>query len=228
MQTRKILAAAAASLACVVATCQVSKAGLLPTDPEAMPAFQGTRHFTATTSILGTNFWISGDVDYAVYDKGDFDDSVALGNPTDPSGGNHYVYVYQFENINSIVDQPGSPEIRRQLQELSIGLNPIVGATAFNASTLDSVVPNPTSVLTSSSSVIWTYSSIAVGATSDYLYFTSPLPPALYNATLRGASIVAQHGPVVGDQGLPSPVPEPTMGLIAGAIAGFLAIRRRR
>src|SRR6476620_2640819 len=78
----------------LLAVTSAAVAGPLPTDPNAIPAWQGSQFFTGpngsnTSSVTAT-------VEYAVYAPGQISTSAALGNPADVSGGADYVYAYEI------------------------------------------------------------------------------------------------------------------------------------
>ncbi len=99
LNAKRVLCAGTVLLLLLVGT---SSAGPLPTDPNAIPRWQGTAAFTGTTG----GFTLKTEVDYAVYAPAtlsplfNFDNSAALGGPAafDPGAGTQYVYAYEINN----------------------------------------------------------------------------------------------------------------------------------
>jgi hypothetical protein len=195
-----------------------TRADLLPTDSNAMPAWQGS-------SLINSTFpsgAFSANVDYAVYDRGQFD----LSFPgQDPSGGAQYVYAYQI--LNSLSSSAS-------IQEFTVGLDgdespANIGSIADpvppsgNAENLAYFSGSP------ATSAVWSYadSMVSPGAESRILIFTSPNPPEWDLASLLGTRGSIGQAP---GSGLPGPVPEPgaLLGLIAIGCAFFLVRRLRR
>lgn len=197
----------------LVAMTGTAKAGLLTSDSAAYDGWQGTEPF----SFLGI---LNADVDYAVYAPGHFHQSLALGYPTDPSGGTQYVYAYQ------ILNNTGGSEA---VSNLSVGLTgalPDDQGGDKQVSNIGWISPYGGEVQPSDGrtnggpppqDVIWDLN-LPVPDLSSILIYTSPFPPEMDSATLQG-------GPSA--QGtLPSPVPEPASGvLLCAAIAVLAAVR---
>jgi hypothetical protein len=205
----------------VGAVGQAARAGVLPTDPAALPFSQGSvvingQDFSAKNTFKAL-------VEYAVYDIGDFSTSAALGFPVDPSGGTQYIYAYQLQNTG--VDEA--------LSLFSVNL--VTGAVANNASIVGFLAGpnlnpinsafNPPTVGMPKTNVRWTFSTgaFSIGQTSDVLYFASPNPYQWRIASITGMNATAGSGLV------PSPVPEPaTCALAATGAMCLLAVRHWR
>ena len=205
------------ALAPVFLTPAQTHADLLPTDSNAMPAWQGS-------SLINSSFpsgAFSTNVDYAVYAPGKFD----LSFPgQDPSGGAQYVYAYQILNsLNSTAS----------IREFTVGLHGN-GSPADIGSVADPIPPsgNAENLAYFSgsppTSAVWSYtdSMISSGAESRILVFTSPNPPEWDLASLLGTRGSLGQAPGLG---LPSPTPEPTALLGLGTIAcAFVLMRQLR
>ncbi|MHC4986798.1 MAG: hypothetical protein ACYTFO_11680, partial [Planctomycetota bacterium] len=208
-------------------TVSFAQGGILATDTNAMAAWQGTE---SIANGITPPWYVSADVDYAVYAPGQFDATFGAG--ADPSGGSEYVYAYQVHN-----DPTGSSTIK----SLSIGLDgdsgrpghpvePLNGSPLGYVGFLDDVLygdfgldPDfsravPPSGPPSPTSMRWDFEQAGLptllqGMSSDILLFTSPAPPEWDSGTLDAG--------FAGSGTFPSPSPEPaTMGLLAlGGIA---------
>jgi len=197
---------------------QVS-AGILATDDNAMPGWRETKHFD-TANIYGVTYY-AADIDFAVYDKGDFFKSFDIEPNAD-----HYVYAYQITKVYDGFFGPGTGYVTR----FSVGLsgeneqpaNPnFVGPGLVAPSSLDFAPPTPPY-----NTVGWNFSSGVYAIPSQdstVLYFSSPFAPEWDNAAVTGA-----YG--LGDsQTMPSPTPEPaTLTICILGAAGLLLQRRRR
>ncbi len=208
-----------------------ASAGVLATDPAALPAWQGTQLFQQTVFTLN----LKANVDFAVYSPGAFSGSAALGNPADPSGGNDYVYAYQVLN-----DQGGNVSVT----QLSVGfldLPPngdgvddaevpqnigfVDGFASPDVDPSSSFNPNNNpNVLKQAAD--WALAGLdpSTSDTSDVLFFTSPYGPEWDNGSILGGGLGATNA-------LPSPVPEPAtfvLGLLAVCLAAVGWAKRRR
>ena len=211
----------------------ISSAGPLPTDPNAIPGWQGTATFTGTTG----GFTLKAEVDYAVYAPAtlsplfNFDNSAALGGPAafDPSAGTQYVYAYEINN---------DPTGTAIALNLSVGLlsgsvitssanidDDPVSPDGGLAPTLDQFIPTSNNPKTNAK-WSWTSNFPTPGQHSDILIFTSPYGPTMFNAAMQGGQTTIAPGT------LPSPLPEPTSMALFGigltSIAAARFIRRRR
>lgn len=247
MTTIRTALAAAIFLACAFWVANRTAYGALATDPNAMAGFRGTEYFEGVLQQSGFVLWFAADVDFAVYAPGNFN----LSFPgSDPSGGTQYVYAYQMHHVGNSTAPPPSvagltgTKLMQKLNLLSIGLDQTVQPTVANNTWIDNdslIVEDPVPALIGPggmppyTSVQWTYTSgiqgmptVPGGQFSEILLFTSPLPPEFYNASVKGGSVTRQRGPIDGTRGLPSPVPEPSTGLILLTATTVVMLSRRR
>jgi hypothetical protein len=225
----------------IVLLAGVASAGPLPSDPNAIPGWQGSTPFAAT---LGSTT-LSATIDYAVYAPGQIDTSVALGFPGhvpfDPSGGTNYVYAYEIFNTGAVAG------ISAKALTLSVGIDYLAGAVPTSSSSIghDPLTPaggvSPTGAqaaifspsIPPIQSARWSWASsggLLVGANSDILIFSSPFGPKMYQSTLSGTG--GTQTPNAPQFVLPSPIPEPTTAVLAAVGAGCLfgvarSVRRR-
>lgn len=194
----------------------IAAAGPLPTDPNAIPGWQGSKVLTSAK--------ITATVEYAVYAPGDFDTSLALDTPVDPSLDSDYVYAYEvFAGALPVKDLtvqttlgaiPMSYVGTNHIDHYSF--NPELGTAPnnwfFNTGT------NPTRVTNAK----WTSSlGIPSGGHSDILFFTSPFPPQFLTSSISGG------GTNIATSTLPSPIPEPTTAALSVIAAVCLFAARR-
>ncbi|HET6441581.1 MAG TPA: PEP-CTERM sorting domain-containing protein [Phycisphaerae bacterium] len=190
--------------------------GPLVSDPNAMPAWQGTQGFYDVSSGMTLDV----DVEYAVYAPGNYGLS-----GTDPSGGAHYVYAYQVFN-----DLAGDAPV----SSFSVGLDPTANASNLGSDAGSGTMPVGTAPTTSAfsgspaTSAVWYFSSNTIDPppTNEYstvLLFTSPYGPKWAPASLLDSGLSDR-------QDLPSPMPEPAtaMLLLVGVAASLFARRHRR
>src|SRR5690242_896979 len=174
----------------MLALAGAAQAGILTTDPNAIPGWQGSTPFT--TSLGGTSLVTT--IDYAVYAPGQIDTSAALGFPGhipfDPSLGTNYVYAYEIFNTGG----------NAKALTLSVGLDYLAGAVPTSPVSIGNDALTPAGGVAPGSSAfsptigpvqsaIWSYSSLgglAVGTHSDILIFSSPFGPKMYQSTLTG------------------------------------------
>jgi hypothetical protein len=205
-----------------------ASAGVL--DGNAMALLSGNHVFNGTKAQLSAN------VDYAVFEPGDF--HVALGLPLaeDPSAGTQLVYAYEIFNTGvsilsfSIGLNSGSPPPDVITSATNFGDAPSGGGSAPSY-----FPPGLTGFFVGGSgfysNVKWTFlTNIPNAGHSNFLVFTSPYYPGLDTASFVAST--GDQNPALTDY-LPSPVvPEPsTLVLSAGAAFGlFFAryLRRRR
>jgi len=192
-------------------------AGPIADDPNAILAWRGTQPFyvEGTGPFIGATLDV--DVEYAVYQAGDYEDS-----GTDPSGGTEYVYAYQVFN-----DLTGN----RPVSNFSVGLDPASGAANIRvdagAGTLGGTAPSFAGFSgTPPTSSVWYFFNDTIDPPDGYsevLIFTSPNGPQWAPATVMDSGLS-------NTQNLPSPTPEPaTLGLLAlGGALTFLGRHRRK
>jgi hypothetical protein len=194
-------------------------AGPLPTDPNAMPGFQGQQFFSSTAN----GFTMTATVEFAVYAPGMVETSAALGNPgfaMDPSLGANWVYAYEVFNTSPAT---GGAVITASTVGLNIG--PIPGSASISNYALAGGVAPTLSHFAGTTSATWSFGPLNIGANSDILFFTMP-----YSPTYRPGGVQGGHG-TIASESLPSPTPEPaTISLLASAlllIGGHRFLRRR-
>ncbi len=177
----------------------------LSSDPAAMSSWRGTSSFSSSDGKL------QGTVDYAVYDKGDYDGIEQFNDS--------YVYAYQvFNNNDSQVPVDYfSVGLYADSQAQNAMYDSLKGVDSGNIPFIQYILPQ---------SVIYLFQSdnIIAGEHSVTVLFTSPVGPEMANGSVSGGFT---GGSIME---LPTPgwtTPEPaTFGLlISGAI---LAIRRSR
>ncbi|MGB2975715.1 MAG: PEP-CTERM sorting domain-containing protein [Phycisphaerae bacterium] len=202
-----------AVMAVLLGCAGLATAGPIAGDPNAMPAWQGTQQFYATSGVRT----LQVDVEYAVYAPGNYGLS-----GTDPSGDTQYVYAYQVFN-----DLGGN----RPVSSFSVGLDPTanVANSGFDAGsgTLGGTAPTASGFIdVPPTSALWSFllNTIDPPPANEYstvLLFTSPYGPQWAPATVI-------DGGLGNTQDLPSPTPEPaTLALMALGGVGLLARRRR-
>src|SRR6266850_986350 len=214
MSPRKtMLLAAAAAMLCSTR----AYSAILATDANAISGFHGTQDFSTAIGTLS----MKGEADYAVYAPGKF--KLTFGAGSDPSSDQRYVYAYQLHNTGGTSD--------RDLGFLSVGFN-ASGPGGSNPANLGILLvgdhgddPSSSSLIPASgppyNSATWNFLTVIPdGHFSEILLFTSPFPPAFYDASVQGGGLSRQSR-------LPSPVPEPGTALAACGMIGALLVRRR-
>ncbi|HTM56449.1 MAG TPA: hypothetical protein VL175_20625 [Pirellulales bacterium] len=191
-------------------------AGPLPTDPNALSLWQGSKVITSTK--------ITATVEYAVYAPGQFSASAALNNPSDPSLGSDYVYAYEIiagtqavKDLTIGITAGGVPAASTNIGDTAItgGISPTSSVFILQTS------PPPTKVsnakFTNIGTTLWQNNH------SDILYFTSPFAPQLFISSISGGSTA------IATNQLPSPIPEPSTAILAATgFVAMLLVRRLR
>ncbi len=179
-------------------------AGVLASAGGSIPTSTGTQLFD--NSFGG--FSVSANVDFAVFAPGAFGTAFP---GEDPSGGAHYVYAYQIENLDT------------DIVTMTVGLDgdEILGTVGFVGGV---GLVDPAAALfvgAGPSSVAWDFdpAQLTSGLSSAVLYFTSADAPGLDSATVL-ATFADSHD-------LPSPLPEPTALSLLALGAGFICYGQR-
>jgi hypothetical protein len=172
-------------------------------------------------------FWeyLAVDVEYCVYEPGQFDLSFP---DQDPSEGLEWVYAYQaFNNLDP--HPSGTPDY---IKRISIDLDGNESAKGCYYLSGTGIEPDEVDDLSVAAQAGWRWDvdpaysfpySVDPAAISAVLIFTSPYGPEMDNATVSGKWPAGGEG---GPQ-LPSPVPEPATTAILLAGMG-LWLRKRR
>jgi hypothetical protein len=220
MSPRKMIFLAAAA-----ATLWGTRAysAILATDANAIAGFHGTRDFSTSIGTLS----MKGEVDYAVYAPGQF--KLTFNAAADPSNDTQYVYAYQMHNTGGTAD--------RDLGFLSVGFDGQGGSNPGGMGFLNNNLgddPSASTLIPTGgppyNSATWNFAStIHDGQFSEILLFTSPFPPKFFTASVQGGGLSKESSPspTGAPGGLPSPVPEPGVALVACGMIGALLIRRR-
>jgi len=198
-------------MAVLLALSGTAAASPLVSDLNAMPLWQGTQQFNATSGVRT----LQVDVEYAVYAPGNY------GLSADPSGGTEFVYAYQVFN-----DLLGNAPV----SSFSVGLDPTanvasIGSDAGSGTTPGGTAPSMSAFSDSPpTSAVWYFFSNTIGPPLEYstvLLFTSPYGPQWAPATVM-------NGGLGNTRDLPSPTPEPaTMAFLALGGLGVLLRRKR-
>lgn len=226
-----VLISATAILACCV---HGAVAGPLPTDPAALPAWQGTENFNNFVVIPDVpDIILDANVDYAVYAPGTFSTSAALGNPTDPSDGAQFVYAYQvFANPNgnrpveffSVGFSDAVDGVDELEQPQNIGFLTGFAVPPFMAQAEFNPDSDPETVKSAANWEFPTNGGLdpAISANSDVLIYTSPFGPEWDSASVQGGGLSASEP-------LPSPIgiPEPATLVLALLAAAALVFYQR-
>jgi hypothetical protein len=203
----------------------VVRAGPLPTDPDAMPLWQGSASFIGANA--GATKTLHAKVEYAVYAPGTFAGSAALDTPTDPSGGTHYVYAYEVFHLVT-----GDSTVSNLSVDLVTGAIP----NSWNGIGHDPALPEGGATPVSSNLINgidgwkdnakWNFvPGLGTGLHSRILLFTSQYEPHMRISSMQGSNTT------LASQLLPSPIPEPaTYALAIIGAASLLSVRylRRR
>src|SRR4029079_7940343 len=154
---------------------------------------------------------------------GMFDQSLALGNPPDPSFDANYVYAYEGSNSTAPFLFLSVSTVAGAIPLAYVGSNQVDDWTSTNGGQAPS-----TEIFNAGATVVnarWSFNPLLATGTgfSNILYFTSPFGPQNNNASISGG------GTQINSTTLPSPVPEPaSMTLAAIAMVFLLAVGRRR
>ena len=189
----------------------LATAGPIAGGVDAMPGFFGTVYYDCT--VAGDT--LTAQVDYAVYDRGDYPG-------LDPSGGADYAYVYQI--FNDAASTVGVEWFSVGLESGAIARNP--GEDTSPDAPGQSGGQSPLMARVGSTSVSWLFDpGVPVGGHSTTLIFTSPYRPTWKSGALADGGL-----PTPGSGLLPSPIPEPATAalLLVGVAAPLIARRRRR
>lgn len=203
-----------APLLVLLLSATADASGPLPTDAAALPPWQGS---VTMSQNSGSNV-LFAEVEFAVYAPGQFNASVTLGHPADPSAGQDYVYAYEIFN-----DAANGSNVT--INTLSVGVDylnfpnaiPVPGSFVGHTSGPDGpgVAPNLSRFVPSTGqpkhSVAWNYTTTVFnpGQHSDILFFASPWAPHLFLSSLGGGQATGASN------NLPSPIPEPATAVLA-------------
>jgi hypothetical protein len=187
--------------ACVLVSLAASSAlaGVLATDPLALPGYRGTASFDAS---MGSDLLFI-DLDYAVFAPGQYPDGQL---------NSEYVYAYQAFSLATST---------RGLATVSIGLEPNSGAHNEGEDptygepggiSIDEALGSPTSIL------FEFFPDLNAGENSTVMLFTSPYPPVLGPGSIQSGGLSDQ-------QLVPTPAPEPTAALLL--LPALFILRRR-
>lgn len=219
--SRMSLHVMAALTAILMGTASTAQAGLLADNSGgAMPAFtaQGLAFAASGEVFPGSAVFnlfatMSATMDFAVFAPGPAFDAAFPGQDT--SNGTHYVYAYQFLNLDSTVIN------------LTVGLHgdEVLGTVGFIQ---DAGAVDPSSFSFTGAgptSVNWDFNVstplLTSGLSSAVLFFTSANAPEFDTG-----SITADIGDT---QLVPSPLPEPaTLGLLLAGVGMMVVGKRRR
>jgi len=190
-----------------------AQAGVLASDPNAMPAWRGT----VTNSYVYDGIVLDIELDYAAFDVGNYPG-------TDPSGGAEYVYAYQ---VASLATSNVGLRVLSVGLEVNTGANSIGEDTSAGAPGAAGDVANDLASI-GATSAKWGYGlttgpELLTGQISNLLLFTSPNPPRLNNVAVTDGGLPVNVGEVA------SPTPEPaTLALLGIGAMGLLRKHRRR
>ena len=214
-----------AGVVCLLLT-SVAAAGQLSLETDVttgLPGWHSTVNPLTNPGVDWNGNKILARIDYAVYAPGKFDQSVALGNPGDPSFDADYVYAYEISGSSAPVVSLTISTAPGAIPLSYVGTNHVDNWTANLGQ-----APNISAFIGSVSNAKWTFTTQLPATTgfSNILFFTSPFGPRFNNAALSGG------GTLINTTSLPSPmVPEPTTLTIAAIAAAFLLaagrLRRR-
>jgi len=204
-------------VACLAMFSSPAWAGMLADDPNAWPGWHGT----ITTSHTYNGVYLEVDLDYAVFNIGDYPG-------LDPSGGTEAVYAYQVTNVaaSTVGVTVLSVGLLTGDDSGNIGSDVTAGAPGVPGG----VVPDISAI--GSSSALWAFGwlsgpEIAPGQHSATLLFTSPKIPMRNSATLTDGGLPLPGGDVASPSLVTIPEPA-TMSLLGIGMVGLLAKRRRR
>ncbi len=205
-------------MAMLLGCAGLATAGPIADDVNAIPAWRGTQNFYVEGTGLFTGATIDVDVEYAVYQPGDYG-----GSGTDPSDGTEYVYAYQIFN-----DLAGNEPVSSFSVGLDAGADPDDIGSDAGSGTTGGTVPSASAFSGSPpTSAVWYFYLNTIDPTptneySEVLLFTSPYGPQWAPGSLLDSGLSDKHD-------LPSPIPEPaTLALMALGGLGLLLGRKRQ
>ncbi len=219
-----------AGLVCLLLT-SVAAAGPLSLETDVttgLPGWHGTVNPLTNPGVDWNGSKILATVEYAVYAPGKFDQSVNLGNPSDPSLDNDYVYAYEVISPTLGLQSMTITTAANSVPYSYLSTNHIDGWSAPNGGQ----VPSPAVFIANATTITnakWSFVPTLTAGTgySNILFFTSPYGPRMNSVAISGG------GSILNTANLPSPnpVPEPTTLTIAAIAAAFLLaagrLRRR-
>jgi hypothetical protein len=209
------VAVAAAGLMALAAG--TARAGPIASDENGMDGWKGTVLF----SNVEPEYYpaLAVDVDYCVYEPGDF----TLSYPGETVDSGHYVYAYQL--WNDLDPHPGwEPQRDNEdyVQQFTVGMND-QDEQATNVGYVSGTGQAPSSSNLNITTALWWYvgsNRLYYPSNSAVLYYTSPFSPEWDSSTVQGYNLCEK------DDSLPSPTPEPAT--LTVLVAGGLAIVLRK
>jgi len=223
---RTVGAVGAGAALVVLLSANVAMAGILASDPNGIPEWQGVRLFQSTIPFPPA---LAVNVEFCVYapaeqgQTSNFD--LTFGAGADPSEGSHYVYAYQI--FNDLVPHP-FPLMKDMASRFTILLSGQDEEPA-NIGSIDGLGVNVTSSAFEPTpgppnTAGWDFNpKVVYGEVSDVMFFTSPGGPEEDTGNVMGSGIFAS----VLDMPSPSTAPEPVTLTLFALSAAYVCRRRR-